>query len=321
MSESTPSPLLRFADALIETSIVGSFTKLGVGLRRELFDWAPAAFDMTGRHVLVTGGSSGLGRRTAAALADAGAHVILTSRSLERADEAAAEITANDPAGTATGAAVDTGDLQSVRALAQRLRSETPKIDVLIHNAGALSDEYRTNDAGMEVTLASHLVGPYALTVALRSHLTPGARVLWMASGGMYTQGLDVDQIEMTPQTYKGAVAYARAKRGQVELVRYLGPAWAPDVVMAAMHPGWVDTDGVAQALPGFGKVMGPLLRDVEQGADTMIWLAGGGADDAPPGGFWLDRRLRSTVYLPGTGTDDRERARLVAWLDAAIAD
>lgn len=325
LDHTATGPLRRIADTLLESTVIGSFTKIGPSVRSGLFDWSSPTADMAGTTVLVTGGSSGLGKTIATRLVGAGANVYLTSRSLDRAEAAASEIVESNPAGectgTATGAAVDTGDLASVRALADRIVSETEQLDVLIHNAGALTEDYRTNSEGMELTLASHLVGPYALTTALRSHLAPGARVLWMASGGMYTQGLDVDRIEMSKQAYKGAVAYARAKRGQVEMVNYLGRQWAPDVWMQSMHPGWVDTDGVAQALPGFGKVMGPLLRDVDQGADTMIWLACGNADDAAPGQFWLDRRPRSSSYLPGTGTDDRERAKLVAWLDAVTAD
>ena len=315
--------LRSLADTLLETTIIGSFTKLGSAARSELFDWGPAARDMTGKTMLITGGSSGLGRETARSLAEAGATVYLTSRSLERAEETALAINdsiTSKQKGEAIGASVDTGELDSVRALADRIIAETASLDVLIHNAGALTEDRRTNSDGMELTLASHLVGPYALTVALRDHLSTGAKVLWMASGGMYTQGLDVDRIEMSEGSYKGAIAYARAKRGQVELVDWLGPKWAPDVVMHAMHPGWVDTDGVAQGLPGFGKVMGPLLRDVESGSDTMVWLAGGGADGAAPGQFWLDRHPRSTSYIPGTGTNDAQRAELVDWLDRAIA-
>ncbi len=312
------SPLFsRLADSALEGTIVGSFTKIGSGARRALFDWAPAAKDMTGRTVLLTGGSSGLGKETARQLVAAGATVYLTSRTLERAQEVAAEIEAAHPdTGEAIGAQLDTGDFDSIGTLVDRLVAEAVSLDVLIHNAGALTSEYRTNEQGMELTLASHLVGPYALTRRLDPLLTDGARILWMASGGLYTQGLDVDDIEMSEKDYRGAIAYARAKRGQVEMVRALAPEWAPRRIMHSMHPGWVDTDGVAQGLPGFGTVMGPLLRDVAAGADTMVWLACGGADDAEPGRFWLDRRSRSTSYLPGTGTDAAERRKLVEWLD-----
>lgn len=314
--------LPRLIDRALEAAIVPSFSRIGPAVRSRLDDWAPITADLSDRQILVTGGTSGIGRATVEQLVALGATIHLTSRSADRAAAAADEI--NRAAGSAgggwaVGQELDTADVDSIAALVDTLVAATDSaggLDVVVHNAGALSDQYRTNRNGIELTVASHLVGPWALTELLRPHLRPGAKVLWMSSGGMYTQGLDVDRIQMSPDDYRGAVAYARAKRGQVELVTHLGPQWAPDVIMHAMHPGWVDTDGVAQGLPGFGKVMGPLLRDPAAGADTMVWLAAGGADDQPPGLFWLDRRPRSTAYLPGTATDEAERERLVEWLE-----
>ena len=313
-----PSSIERLVDSALEATIIGSFTRIGPRVRSQLDDWETVDADLTGRTVLLTGGSSGLGRETARRLVELGATVYLTSRDLDRAESVAADLNRKGHGGQAVGARLDTADAQSIRDLAGRVADERARLDVLIHNAGALTDQYQTSPDGIELTLASHLVGPYALTVLLRPTLAPGARVLWMSSGGMYTQGLDVSKLEMGRHDYRGAVAYARAKRAQVELVSHLAPLWAPDVVMHALHPGWVDTDGVAQGLPGFGKVMGPLLRDVTSGADTMVWLAAGGGDGAAPGTFWLDRRPRRTVYLPGTGTDPAERVELVEWLESS---
>jgi NAD(P)-dependent dehydrogenase (short-subunit alcohol dehydrogenase family) len=254
---------------------------------------------------------------------DLGAHVVVTSRSRERAEEAAGELAAEHPEGSAQGLALDTGDLDSIAAAVDAVSETLERLDVLVNNAGALTDDYRTDARGNELTLSTHLLGPYLLTTALRPHLTQGARVLWMSSGGMYTQRLVVDELEMSEQEYRGAVAYARAKRAQVELVTLLGPQWAPEVIMHAAHPGWVDTPGVEAGLPGFRKLMGPTLRGVDAGADTMVWLAatGGlepdGVTPAPPGSFWHDRRRRSTTRLPRTATDDQERRKLVDWLEA----
>ena len=85
----------------------------------------------------------------------------------------------------------------------------------IAHNAGALLLAYQTDDRGRELTLSSHLVGPYLLTKLLTPRLTSGARVIFMSSGGMYTQRLDVQRLEMSEQSYKRAVAYARATRSQ----------------------------------------------------------------------------------------------------------
>lgn len=318
-----PNLFARSLDAVLEATIVGSFTKLGHAARAWAYDWEEPAATLQDQTALITGSSSGIGRATAAGLMKLGAHVIVTSRSLARATEAATELERDQPEGSAHGIALDTGDLDSIDVLVDTLRATTDQLHILINNAGALTDEYQTDQRGNELTLSSHLIGPYFLTTGLRPHLAPGARVLWMSSGGMYTQRLDVDELEMSPGKYRGAVAYARAKRAQVELVTHLGPLWAPDVIMHAVHPGWVDTPGVDAGLPGFGKVMGPTLRDAADGADTMVWLAatGGlepdGATPAPPGSFWHDRRRRRTVYLPGTSTDDAERRRLVEWLES----
>jgi dehydrogenase/reductase SDR family protein 12 len=309
--------LAALADGFLETSIVGSFTKAGYLARSGLFDWDNEAVDLSGQTALITGGSSGIGRSAAEGLMALGAMVIVTSRSADRAEAAADELEKNSSTGTATGLALDTGSFESVLALVRRVKTDTPHIDMLLNNAGALSDSYATDDRGVELTLSTHLVGPYLLTKRLRDHLSPGGRIVWMSSGGMYTQGLDIDDIELDASNYKGAVAYAKAKRGQVEMVAYLGPRWAPEVVMHVMHPGWVDTPGVDSALPGFGKIMGPTLRTAEQGADTMVWLAAAGGAGAEPGQFWLDRRPRRTAYVPGTGTDDVERKRLIDWLDS----
>ncbi len=322
MRSAAPSPVA-LVDSAIEATVVGSFTRLGYDLRTRLWGWSDPGVDLSGQVALVTGATTGIGRATAAGLLDLGATVHVTSRQADRAERAAEELTEASRAeggdGEAIGHPLDTADNESVLALVDRLRADGRPIDMVIHNAGALSAERQVNATGTELTLASHLIGPYLLTTTIRPLLSHGARVLFMSSGGMYTQGLDVDRLEMSDRDYRGTVAYARAKRAQVELVRQLGPRWAPEVILHAVHPGWVETPGVDAALPGFANVMGPLLRTAEQGADTMIWLAATGGGDAAPGQFWLDRRTRPTSYLPGTATNSAERERLLDWLDEQV--
>ena len=137
-----------------------------------------------------------------------------------------------------------------------------------------------------------------------------------MSSGGMYTAGLTVGGLEMSNTDYRGTTQYARAKRAQV----VLNEMWAqrvPATRFHAMHPGWADTPGVAASLPMFGRVLRPLLRSPDQGADTMVWLgADDGAPDRTSGRFWLDRRQRSTHRLPSTRRTDtpERRQRLWGW-------
>ena len=132
----------------------------------------------------------------------------------------------------------------------------------------------------------------------------------------MYTAALTVADLEMPAETFRGTEQYARAKRAQVTLNElWSGAVDARDVVFHAMHPGWADTPGVTTSLPTFSKVMGPLLRNVEQGSDTMVWLA---ADDGQPrlstGGFWLDRHPRPIHRLARTRRSDTPRRRAELW-------
>ena len=296
---------------MLERTIVGSFSSIGYSFRSGEWTDLPS---MEGQVVVITGGSSGIGKAAASMLLELGASVVVTSRSRERAEEAAAALA---PGGQALGLPLDTGSEQSIRDFATEVAQHHSTVDVLLSNAGALSDSYRTADWGLEQTLVSHLVGPFLLMCLFRPMMAPGGRVILMASGGMYSQPLRVDSLEMTPDDYKGAVAYAKAKRAQVELASYLGPRWAPDVLLHAVHPGWVDTPGVDDALPGFSKVVGPVLRTPQQGADTAVWLAATGGVDGEPGSFWHDRAVRGTSYLPGTAATNRQRAELLGWLES----
>jgi NAD(P)-dependent dehydrogenase (short-subunit alcohol dehydrogenase family) len=134
----------------------------------------------------------------------------------------------------------------------------------------------------------------------------------------MYTQPFDLAALEMGRDAYNGPVAYARAKRAQVVLAEAWSRIFAPAGVRSyAMHPGWVDTPGLASGLPRFRKLWGPLLRTAAEGADTVVWLA-----SAPPGigtsGFFFDRRLRTIARFPVTHpTEAGDGEALLDWCEA----
>jgi NAD(P)-dependent dehydrogenase (short-subunit alcohol dehydrogenase family) len=203
--------------------------------------------------------------------------------------------------------------------LAGEIRQLTSSVDVMIHNAGALSPTRRTNSTGVEATVAAQVLGPFLLTALLLAELeeaSPG-RVVTVSSGGMYAASLDVTRLQMTPDDYRGSTQYARAKRAQVTLNELWAARVSPtNVVFHAMHPGWADTPGVEAALPRFRSAVGPLLRSAEQGADTAIWLACDERVQRTSGGFWLDRRQRGIHRLPRTRRADtaERRAQLWAW-------
>jgi dehydrogenase/reductase SDR family protein 12 len=306
------------ADSLIEAPIVTSFTKIGYETRKRLDGWSSLDdYDLAGRVIVLTGATSGLGYAAARQLASCGAKLVLVGRNADRNESVVAdliEVTGNP---SITQVPADMGDGGQVRHLAERVLADHDRLDVLIHNAGALTAERHEAPDGTEATVASQVVGPFLLTTLLLDRLAESApsRVLTMSSGGMYAAGLTVSQLQMPTEGYNGTEQYARAKRAQVTL----NEMWAErfgdrGIHFHAMHPGWADTPGVEASLPTFSKVMGPLLRTPDQGADTLVWLA---ADDAPLGSngeFWLDRRTRSIHKLPTTKRTDTTERREQLW-------
>ena len=169
----TTSLIRKIVDTALEAPIAPSFTRIGHDIRSRVEGWHdPAADALADKTVVLTGGTSGIGRAAATELASLGANVIITGRNLERTQTAAVEIEA--AADTATGGnvtaeAADMGELDQVRSLAERLANAHPTIDVLIHNAGTLSAERRTTSAGYEATVASQVYGPFPVSY---THLT-----------------------------------------------------------------------------------------------------------------------------------------------------
>ncbi len=320
------SGVASIVDSVIEAPVVTSFTNIGYAVRKRLDDWTElGAYDLTGRVIAITGPTSGLGMAAAEQFANQGAALVLVARSKDKTDELQRRLVAASGNEAVSSVLADLGDFDAVRRAAAEIDAAHGRLDVLIHNAGALFNERRTTPGGMELTTAVQVVAPFLLTGLLWEKLqgTPRSRVLTMSSGGMYTAGLRVAGLQMDEESYKGTEQYALAKRAQVTL----NEMWAErtdgsGVHFHALHPGWADTPGVEASLPTFRKVVGPFLRSPLQGADTLVWLA---ADDGEPietnGNFWLDRRIRPIHKLASTRKTDttERRARLWEWVaDAA---
>lgn len=312
-------------DRLLDRSVLSGYSSLGIRLRRR--HWAdddPAPGALTGAVAMVTGAGGGLGEATVLGLAGLGARVHLVVRSPERAAPAVRRVRAAlAAAGREADLVVeccDVADLDSVdrfvRDWVTRADRAGAALDVLVHNAGVMPPERTVSPQGHELSMATHVLGPVRMTDGLATPLARserGARVVLVASGGMYTQKLPVEDPEFAHGSYRGAVAYARSKRVQVDLLPHLAAHWAPASVFA-MHPGWVDTPGVADSLPGFKRLTGPVLRSPAEGADTTVWLAG--TRQAPPSGtFWHDRAQRPTHYRSGTRSGPEEVDRTWSWV------
>lgn len=302
-------------DLALELTVVGSFGRPGLVLRRRLFGWgSPAPNSLAGRTALVTGPTSGLGRAATEALAALGARVILVGRSSERLGALRDSLVREHGEDRFPVVQADMGSLDSVKAAASRILATEHRLDVLIDNAGAIFPERIVGPDGIEATLATLVVGPFVLEAALLPLMarTPGSRIVAVTSGGMYTQPVRLDDIQYEREPWSGPRAYARAKRIQVALMREWDRRLTGaeiDVAVNAMHPGWADTPGLAEALPGFYRRMRPVLRTPAEGADTIVWLA---TRPGPGGGnLYLDRRPRPFDRVPSTRLTASDRRRL----------
>ena len=321
------SPIARAVDALAEMTVVPSFSRVGIALRRRLEVWREPP-PMDGQVVVLTGGTSGIGLAAATAMARLGAAVHLVGRDPERARRARSAVEA---AGGATVHVdlVDLADCDAVVGLGRSLAERDDRINALVHNAGSLSRAYKATPAGVELTVATQVLGPYVLTATLAPLLwkSSPAPIVTVSSGGMYTQRFDLEHLEMGAVDYDGVVAYARCKRAEV----ILADAWArrfgaAGVVSYAMHPGWVNTPGLKAGLPRFEAFWRPLLRSPDQGADTVVWLASGGPAskagalglETPSSGFFHDRARRRDHRFPVTRpTRPGDGEALLAWCAA----
>ena len=310
----TSNRLTAALDTALDRTIVPGYTKLGFWLRRSTWERNdPRPRALRGKVAVVTGANSGLGKSTAASLARLGATVHLVVRDLAKGRAAGDEIRGEVPGAELVLHRCDVSDLASVRAFAAALRRSVERVDVLVHNAGAMPPERVETSDGHEMAFSTHVLGPVLLTELLRPVLSAAhlSRVVIVSSGGMYAQKLPADDPEFAEGEYGGTASYARSKRMQVALTPLMQERWAADgIAVHAMHPGWADTPGVVTSMPAFHKVMGPLLRDVETGADTIVWLA---ATEPPPGGgqFWHDRAPRPEHYLPTTKDRGGDAERL----------
>ena len=219
--------------------------------------WTPADIpDLTGRRAIVTGANAGLGLQIAHGLAAAGAEVVLACRNQEKAQRAAAEITAANPAATVSVGELDLADLDSVAAFAA---AQSGRLDLLVNNAGLMAvDESRTAQ-GVETQFGVNHLGHFALTARLLPLLlaTPGSRISSMSSMGH--RGARGQQ---PPQRYDRWQAYFHSKLANLlftaELQRRLAAAGASTIAVAA-HPGGSNTDLGTEGSGLANKAMGLL--------------------------------------------------------------
>lgn len=305
-------------DRLLDWAVVPGYTSLGYRIRSRAFEPLDRRA-LRDRAILVTGASSGLGEAACELIAAAGAEVHMLVRNAERGEAARARIAERSGAAPPRVWIADVSSLASVRELARRFTAEVGELAGLVNNAGVFPERRERTAEGFELSFATNVLGPFLLTALLLEALRAGApsRIVNVTSGGMYTARLDASDLQLDRREFDGAAFYAHTKRAEVALTELWQERLTGSGVSAhAMHPGWADTPGVKSSLPRFRRVVGPLLRDSRQGADTIAWLLAAPEPELQPGRFWHDRRPRPTHRLARTRESAADRRRLWSELE-----
>jgi NAD(P)-dependent dehydrogenase (short-subunit alcohol dehydrogenase family) len=231
--------------------------------------------ELNGKHVIITGGNSGIGLVTAKQLAAKGANVLIAGRASDKTETALQSINA-EAVTPARNLAVDLSSLASVEALIESVQREGEPIDVLINNAGCFPTKAQTTEDGFELQIGVNHLAHMKLTLGLLPQLlsAPSARVITVSSM-LHKKGTIDPTSFKTTERYNAQTAYAQSKLANVlfafALARRLE---GTSVTSNALHPGGVRTD-IVRDLPWIVRMLiGLVFISAERGAETSIMLA-----------------------------------------------
>jgi retinol dehydrogenase 14 len=260
-----------------------------------------SAGPMAGKTVLVTGGTSGIGRATAVGLAALGARVGITGRDQARTKTAAAEIAAETGNSQVDDFAADMLAQAQVRELAAAVLAAYPRLDVLVNNAGGFWSSRHVSADGIEQTFALNHLAPFLLTNLLLDRLKASApaRIVTVASAAHSTTKLRFDNLQSEKKYFSPRV-YAQSKLANVmftyELARRLEGS---GVTATALHPGLVKTTFGQEdpsKLMNFIVLLGsPTAKSPEQGASTAVYLASAPEADGLTGQYFVNSKPKKS--------------------------
>lgn len=252
---------------------------------------------MKDKVVIITGANKGIGKEAAKQIAKLGAKVYMACRSLDSANQVREEIIEETKNQNVFVRELDLASVDSINRFATSFKNEEATLDVLINNAGITSRSKKLNDAGVELTFAINVLGHHYLTKLLFDLLEKSSpsRIINVASE--YAGGLDLDDINYDKRSYNTTAAYKQSKQANRMLTR----EWAKylqskNISVYSMTPGWVPSTDLFREQTTLNKAIIKTVgfvggRSVEQGADTIVWLASSEKIPGRTGDFFRDRR------------------------------
>jgi NAD(P)-dependent dehydrogenase (short-subunit alcohol dehydrogenase family) len=280
--------------------------------------------DLSGKRILVTGASAGLGVETARALAAHGAHIVGAARDLAKAQRAT-EAVRTDAArsGGIELVELDLASLASVRACADKLVAAGKPFDVVIANAGVMACPKGQTTDGFETQFGTNHLGHFVFVNRIVPLLAPGARIVNLSSAGHRFADVDLDDPNFERTEYQPFVAYGRSKTANVLFAVGLDRRLKDRGVRAtAVHPGGIMTELGRHLTPELIAQMMPAgpssfkFKSIPQGAATSVWCTAVANADAIGARYCEDCHVADVTDDPNARTGVRAYA-----LDSARAD
>lgn len=261
--------------------------------------------DLSGKTVLITGGSSGLGQETARAMAAKGAHIVITARNPEQMDEAVARIRADVPDAKLDTLVCDLASLGSIKAASAEANERFDKIDILVNNAGIMACPKMQTADGFEMQFGTNHLGHFALTKHLMPLVRAGTdkRIVNLSSRGHHIKPTNLDDPNFKTTEYTPWESYGRSKTANILFTKGLEDRFADEGIHSyAVHPGGIQTnlgrhlteedtkflmDRMKRQAEEQGKPV--MFKTIPEGAATQVWAATASELDARGGIYCED--------------------------------
>ena len=258
---------------------------------------------ISGKTIVITGASAGIGAAAARQLHKLGARVVVVGRDPSKTATVAASVGGES-------AVADFAKLSEVRRLASELLERFPTIDVFANNAGGTFPKPTKTDDGHTLTFQTNHLAPYLLTRLLKDRLVSSRATIIQTSSAAHAMGhVDFDNLDAFPTIAGGFRAYGTSKLENILFTRELQRRWGSLGIRAAsFHPGVVASEfGRDSFLTGlvYKPPFNRFMRTVDGGAETLTWLAT--TDDWLPGAYYANRKEASTTKA-ARSSEDAER-------------
>jgi retinol dehydrogenase-14 len=267
---------------------------------------------ISGKTVLITGATSGIGLEASAKLAGMGAELVLVGRDRMRGEAAVAAVKRRSGSTAVALMRCDFSSLTQIRALAADVVASHPKLHILVNNAGSVSARRVVTEDGIEWTFSVNHLGPFLLTNLLLDLLrrSAPARVVTVASAAHRQGDMPFDDLQFESGRYGIMRAYARSKLANVLFTAELARRLAGTGVTAnCLHPGavatniWSHAPWYTQPLLAVAKIF---MISAERGADTIVYLAASPEVEGLTGGYYE----RNRRVLPSAIAQDETIAK-----------